>query len=147
MQRFRGSVLGMLTMLIVQFVLGMAANLFVSITRQHPGANPGNFFEGAAQSVFWAATQSPVVLLLHAILGLLILLNGIVIAVRAFQLTDASVRLFALLGLVGVLAAGFNGAAFLEFNQDVNSFIMSIGFAVAAAFYTQILFVLPAPKA
>lgn len=144
MPRFRDSVLGVLRMLIAQFLLGMATNLFVTVSRHHPGANASNFFAGGIQSVLWAATQGPVILLLHAILGGLILVTSILTVIHAFNVAGGAVRVYAILGLLGVLAAGFNGAAFLEYNNDVNSFIMSVGFAVAASFYTQILFVLPA---
>ncbi len=131
MQRFRGSVFGIVVLLIAQFLLGMAANLFVTVTRHHPGANASNFFGGSVQSVFWALTQSPAVLILHAILGILLFLNAIVILVRSFQLDSRFIRTAAILGFLGIIVAGFNGAAFLDYNHDINSYIMAIGFALA----------------
>ena len=43
-----------LVMLIAQFLLGMAVNLFVKIPADHPGSNPPAHFSGVAQSVTWA---------------------------------------------------------------------------------------------
>lgn len=143
MQKFRGSVLGMLSMLIAQFLLGMAVNLFVTITRDHPGANAHEFFGGAVRSIFWASTQGPLVLILHAILGILLAINSVVVLIQSFRLSSTSTRVFAALGVVGIIAAGFNGASFLNYNHNVNSYLMSVGFALAAAAYTQLLFVLP----
>jgi hypothetical protein len=145
MQRFRGNLLGILSMLILQFLLGMGVNLFVTITRHHPGANPPEFFGGAVQSVFWAATQGPVVLILHTILGLLLVINSVVILVGAFRLPSTATRVLASFGVLGIVGAGFNGASFLNYNQDVNSYLMSVGFALAAVVYTQLLYMLPAP--
>ena len=42
-----------LVMLIAQFLLGMAVNLFVKIPDHHPGANPPEYFSGVARSVTW----------------------------------------------------------------------------------------------
>ena len=142
-QRFRGSLLGMLSMLIVQFLFGMGVNLFVTITRDHPGANPPDFFTGAGQSVFWAATQGPVALIFHAVLGLLLAINSIVILIQAFRLDSSATRVVAALGALGIIAAGFNGASFLNYNHDLNSYLMSVGFALAALAYTQLLYNLP----
>jgi len=144
MQRLRGQLLGMLFMLIAQFLLGMAVNLFVTITRHHPGANPSEFFSGAAKSVFWAISQAPVLLILHAILGLLLAVNSIVILVAAFRLPSTAVRVLAALGALGIIGAGFNGASFLNYNHDVNSYVMSVGFALATVVYVQMLAMTPA---
>jgi hypothetical protein len=145
MRRFRGNLLGILTALIIQFLLGMGVNLFVTITRHHPGANAGEFFGGTVQSVFWAATQGPLVLLLHAIVGLLIVVNSIGVLVNAIRLRSNSLIVPALVGLIGVAVAGFNGASFLIYNHDVNSFLMAVGFSIAAVAYTWLLYISPAP--
>jgi hypothetical protein len=143
MERFRRNVLGSLSMLIVQFLLGMGVNLFVTIAPNHPGANPSEFFSGAARSVAWAVSQSPVVLILHAILGILLVINSIVVLVGAFRFPSTALRVLAALGAVGIIGAAFNGASFLNYNHDVNSYLMSVGFALAAVVYTQIIFMTP----
>jgi uncharacterized membrane protein YeaQ/YmgE (transglycosylase-associated protein family) len=42
----------------------------------------------------------------------------------------------AVLGLVGIIAAGFNGGSFLVFGENYSSMLMAVGFAVAMAAYT-----------
>jgi hypothetical protein len=143
MQRFRGQVLGILSMLIAQFLLGMGVNLFVKIAPNHPGANPSEYFSGAARSVAWAVSQSPAVLILHTILGILLVINSIVVLIRAYRFPSATIRVLAVLGAVGIIGAAFNGASFLNYNHDVNSYLMSVGFALAAVVYTQIIFITP----
>lgn len=143
MQQLRGRTLGILSMLIIQFLLGMAVNLFITLTRHHPGANPPEYFSGSVQSVFWALTQGPILLILHVILGLLLFITSIVLVVQSFRLPGAALRVLAILGFVGILGAGFNGASFLNYNQNFSSYLMSVGFALAAVVYTQILFILP----
>jgi hypothetical protein len=45
-EQMRNQFLGTLVFLIVQFLLGMAVNLFVTIPTNHPGANPPEYFGG-----------------------------------------------------------------------------------------------------
>jgi hypothetical protein len=40
------------------------------------------------------------------------------------------------LGFIGILAAGFNGASFLNYGQDFSSLLMAVGFLLAAISYT-----------
>ena len=81
--------------LVVQFMLGMATNLFVQIPTNHPGANPPEYFSGVAQSVTWAILHGPSIwLVLHAVLGLS---NGVQLVAMAAGGTAA-----AFFGLAGV---------------------------------------------
>ncbi len=141
MQRVRRTLLAILFLLILQFLLGMGLNLFTTITRHHPGANPRGYFSGSVQSVVWAMTQGPVLLILHVILGLLLFLISIAVLIDAFRLPGWTRRLLAGLGTVGIMGAGFNGASFLDFNLDLSSFIMSIGFALTTIAYLCLLYI------
>ena len=49
--RLRGLTAVILFILAVQFLLGMAVNLFVTIPTNHPGANPPEYFSGVFNSV------------------------------------------------------------------------------------------------
>jgi hypothetical protein len=137
--------LGTLISLLVQFMLGMAVNLFVKIPEDHPGARPSEFFAGAVSSVTWALLQGPVLLILHASLGLLLAVSAVVILVRGFSWGTLGVRVTCILGAVGVLAAGLNGGSFLNYDQDVNSLLMSAGFALAVLSYLVAIYLLPVP--
>jgi hypothetical protein len=53
------STLVLMVMLLVQFGFGMEINLFVGITRHHPGAGGANFFSGVFDSVSWSIVHGP----------------------------------------------------------------------------------------
>ncbi len=113
---WRRSALVMLVGLLLQFLLGMAVNLFVEVTRHHPGANPPEYFSGVVQSVTWAILQGPRPwLTLHAGLGLLLVLGSFVVLGQAIAGRRRGAIAGAGLGAVGVLAAGFNGGSFLNY--------------------------------
>jgi hypothetical protein len=142
-RRVRGSTLGILLGLVVQFLAGMWVNLFVDIPDQHPGAKPDEYFSGSFQSVVWAITHSGLpALVFHAVLGLLLVLGSASLAIQAWRLHRRSLRAAGVLGFLLVLGAGFNGASFLDFGEDFSSMIMATLFALALVCYVSILFVL-----
>jgi hypothetical protein len=79
--RMAWATLIMLAALLAQFVLGMAANLFVTIPAHHPGASPNNYFVGAGHSVGWANTSGLLPLAAHVIRGILLIVTGFVLTV------------------------------------------------------------------
>src|SRR5258708_634950 len=52
--RFRRSLAFVIAALIIQYLLGMAVTLFVTIPTDHPRAHPPEYFGGVAASVGWA---------------------------------------------------------------------------------------------
>lgn len=102
-----------LAMLIVQFLLGTTANLFVKIPADHPGANPPEYFGGLVTSVSWAVLHGGLWLTLHAALGLVLVLAALGTLVQAIRLRGGGRITLAAVGFVGVLGAGFNGGSFL----------------------------------
>ncbi|TMC00289.1 MAG: hypothetical protein E6J40_02255, partial [Chloroflexi bacterium] len=125
-----------LVVLIAQFLLGMAVNLFVTIPDQHPGANPPEYFSGVAQSVTWAILHGHILLAVHAAFGLVIVLAAAGTLVQAIWNRRRGIVVSAVFGFIGVLAAGFNGGSFLNYNQDFSSMLMAAGFAVAVVAYS-----------
>src|SRR5262252_4750766 len=79
-------------LLLVQFGIGMGINLFVGITRSHPGAQAHEFFSGAARSVSWAIAHGPLVLAMHAALGLALVLGSIGQFVQALRFGTPALR-------------------------------------------------------
>jgi hypothetical protein len=133
----------MIFWLLVQFLLGMALNLFVDIPRNHPGANPPEYFSGVVQSVTWAMLHGPVLLILHALLGLLLLIAAIVVFVQAVRSGPRSFAVATGIGALAILGAGLNGGSFLNYNEDFSSMIMAAFFAIGIAAYAAAQFVLP----
>ncbi len=140
----RATSLGLLVVLAVQFVLGMIVNLFVTIPEVHPGSKPSEYFSGSFQSVAWAITQGPLPLILHAVLGLLLVLGGLRLVVHARRLRSRRILVLAVVGDLLILGAGFNGASFLDFNEDFSSMIMATLFALALLCYIALLYLVPA---
>src|SRR6202011_4954359 len=115
---FRRTLGVVLAMLIVQFVLGMAVTLFVTIPSNHPGANPPEYFGGVVTSVTWAILHGGLWLTLHAAWGLVLVLAALGTLVQAIRLGGGGRITLAALGFVGVLGAGFNGGSFLNYHAD-----------------------------
>lgn len=106
-------------LLLAQFVLGMAVNLFVTIpSPHHPGAHPSNYFTGSARSIGWAIPHGGVWLAAHVSLGLALVLGGIVTITLATRSGNRVAMGTSALGGAAILGAAFNGASFLDFNQD-----------------------------
>jgi hypothetical protein len=144
-EQMRNQFLGTLVFLIIQFLLGMAVNLFVTIPTSHPGANPPEYFGGVVQSVTWAILHGHVLLIIHASLGLLLVANALGLLVAATRIRARDLIWVTSLGLFGVLAAGFNGGSFLNYNQDFSSMLMATFFAWAVIAYMVGLFLTGRP--
>ena len=142
---FRQTLGSALALLIVQFLLGMAVNLFVTIPTNHPGANPPEYFGGVVVSVQWAILHGGLWLTLHAVWGLVLVLGSVGALVQAIRLGGGGRITLAALGVVGVLGAGFNGGSFLNYNQNFSSMLMAVGFALAMSAYIALLYGTPAP--
>ncbi len=124
-----------LLLLAVQFLIGMLVNLFVTVPTIHPGANAPEYFSGVVQGVLWVLGHGDLWLLLHAITGLLLFLASLILMVLAIMARRRAWIITSILGFLGVVAAGFNGASFLNYGHNLSSLLMSIGFLVAVIPY------------
>jgi len=127
--RLRMSSLGLVSMLIIQFVLGMIYNLY----RTGPTAS---------KSV--GMFSSPV-LALHVILFFLLVIAGLGQLIRAAGARHRLTVWMSALGLLAILAAGFAGIGFIGNGDDGASLGMSLAFAVALAAYVVLIFALASP--
>jgi hypothetical protein len=124
-----------LVLLGAQFLIGVAVNLYVKIPASHPGANAQGYFSGVYQGVLWALQQSTFYLWLHVIIGLVLFLLSIVLLIMSIVARRGGWIITSIFGFIGISAAGFNGASFMNYNQDFSSLLMSVGFLLAAVFY------------
>jgi hypothetical protein len=131
-----------IVLLLVQFGIGMGVNLFVGITRRHPGAEAHEFFSGVFRSVQWAILHGPVALAIHASLGLILAVGSIVLIVRAVRSHRRGSVWATAVGAFFVLGAGFNGGSFLNYNEDVNSLLMALFLGAALLSYAVNLYLL-----
>jgi hypothetical protein len=113
-------------LVLVQAGIGMAVNLYVTVPGAHPGAGAADYFSGSFNSVVWAIGHGETALAIHAALGFAVAGSAIGAAVQGLRLGGRGVALWPVLGAVLVLAAGGNGAAFLDYNHDTNSLLMAL---------------------
>jgi hypothetical protein len=118
---------GAVTMLIIEFILGMIYNLY--------GTAPT-----ATKSI--GLFSSPV-LALHVIVAILLLIAAVMLLVRAIGTRHRLTIGLSVLGLVGILAAGFAGLAFTSKGAAGPSLGMSLAFAVSLASYIVIILMIP----
>jgi hypothetical protein len=124
--RLRGSSLGAMVMLILQYALGIGVNLYVT---------PG---QGGLSEAF----KNGPMLALHAILGVLLIVAALALLVRAIAVRHRAVIIASAVGLVAIIAAAGSGVSFLKSGTAGGSMTMAMATAVAFLCYTLCLFVL-----
>lgn len=124
-----------LLLLAAQFLVGMLVNLFVVVPTNHPGAHPSEYFSGVVTGVLWVLENGTLWLRLHAIIGFALLLSSLILIGLAIASRRKAWIISSIVGLLGIVAAGFNGASFLNYGEDFSSLLMSIGFLVAVIPY------------
>ena len=126
--RLRMSSLGVVAMLIIQFILGVIYSLY--------GTAPTS-----TKSVGLFSSPD---LALHVILGILLVIAAVGQLIRAIGIRHALSLWMSAVGLVSILGAGFAGLGFTGNGASGASLGMSLAFAVALACYVVLVFALPA---
>ena len=117
--------LGMLGLLAVQFLLGMAANLYVQL----PSAGAG-----MAEMM-----RSGPLVMIHMMLGMILAAGALLAIAIALPYGRWAVG-SAAVALGGILVAGFGGLLFLMGGQSNGaSYLMAVGFLVAVGGYVAAL--------
>ena len=93
----------------------------------------------------WALGHGAVALAVHAFLGLGLIVMTVSVAVRSLKVRRRSVAFWSFLAMFLVIGAGFNGASFLDFNDNISSLLMALLAFCAAASYAVVLFLLASP--
>jgi hypothetical protein len=118
----------LLVALVVQYVVGMYVNLFIS------------FPDTTVQGQLWEFAWSQPALAAHIILAIPILLGAIVQCVRAARSHNRTWIWSSFIGLLAVAAAGASGASFIPSQTDIYSYSMAIAFLIAFIAYAWALF-------
>lgn len=130
-------------LVLVQVGIGMDVNLYVVVPTHHPGAQPANYFTGSLHSVAWALGHGTTALVIHASLGLGLIVLAIFVAVRCLSAARRSAGVLTVLGALLIIGAAFNGASFLDFNNNLSSLLMALLAVGALACYGIAIYLLP----
>lgn len=109
--------------LIVQYILGMTSNLFVS------------FPENGDAVIMWEFAWKQIPISLHIIVGVALLIFSIIILVIAIKNKLKNWTVAGTVGLISIFIAGFSGAQFIPTQSSVYSYLMSIFFIIAFVSY------------
>lgn len=139
--RLRRSSLAQIILLMVQTGLGMGVNIYVSL----PAADQS---KGVMASFGDAVSKGLAAVAVHAILGMLVFINALVLVVFALTVRPVAAKIGSLLGVICIAGAAMSGAAFVNANQDSGnsansaSLTMALLTLVAVCCYAVNLFVL-----
>jgi hypothetical protein len=129
-------------LVLLQAAIGMLVNLYVTIPTHHPGAHTSEYFGGSLRSLGWAVGHGAPALAIHATLGLALVVVVIAVAIAALRLPGRAIAVWSTIAALLVIGAGFNGASFLDFNDNTSSLLMALLAFAAAACYSVVMFVL-----
>jgi len=127
-------------LLLIQYLLGMAVNLYVTLPGRHPGAGAANYFTGAVSGLAWVIAHGPGWAAAHAAFGLALAVAALASIVLARGQGSRAVTGTSVLGALAIVGAGFNGASFLDYGHAFSSMIMAGLWALALACYLAGLF-------
>jgi hypothetical protein len=127
--------LGMAVALLVQYGLGMVVNLYVTVPARDQGG-------GVFVAIGRAFANGPAGLAIHAGLGLLLIAGAINLVVRSVQARHRPLIWLSSVSLLAILGAAFNGAAFVNSNDDGASLGMALLTGVALLCMTISLYAL-----
>ncbi len=129
----RGNSLGISLMLIAEYGLGIGVNLYVRV----PAADRGN---GLASAVGRALTSQPVLLAMHAGLGLLLLVAAVSVLTRAFRAGHRFAIAASVTGMLAIAGAAVSGASFISDSKAGASMAMAVLTGIALVCYLGNLF-------
>lgn len=119
----RRQVFGLIIGLIVQYLLGMAINLFVA------------FPEHGSPKVLWEFTLHNPLVMTHLVVGTLLVFGAIFTVMQVFKQGATRMKWPVISGLIWVLLAWAAGDTFVTSQIDILSYIMSLGFLLAMISY------------
>ncbi|MFI5421320.1 MAG: hypothetical protein ACHQ1H_10175 [Nitrososphaerales archaeon] len=123
--------IALLFLLILQYFLGMASNLFVNFPLQTASVNP-------LDSVF---SNGPNLVLIHIVNGLALGLLSISAIIVSAIVRSRRLILISVSGLLAILFAGESGIEFVLgwYSDNLFSFLMSLGFILSFTAYFALL--------
>jgi len=122
-------------LLLIQYLLGMTVNVYVTLPGRHPGAGAANYFSGSATSLAWLIGNGPAWAAAHAAFGMALAAAALAAVALAWRTGSTLGRLTAVVGALAIIGAGFNGASFVTYGHAFSSLIMAGLWALALVCY------------
>ncbi len=122
-------------LLLIQYLLGMAVNLYVTLPGRHPGAGASNYLTGAAASLGWVIPDGPAWAAAHAAFGLALVLAALASVMLTWRQASRFAIWTSVAGALAIVGAAFNGVSFVNYGHAFSSMIMAALWAVALASY------------
>lgn len=135
----RANALAGLIMLLIEYGLGISANLYSTL----PAADRGKTLLAGLGA---AVGNGPLLVTLHALLGTLLLLTGIVAVVRATRIGRAPLVTLSGTALLATVIAWLAGSAFIGHQKAGASLAMALAAAAAMLSYALLLLQLDAGR-
>jgi hypothetical protein len=136
----RKNSIAIFTMLLVEYGLGMGVNLYARVPAADHGAR-------IVTALGRALTSQPVLLAIHATLGLLILVAGVSVLTRPILARDRRAIAASATGLAAIIAAAISGATSVSDQQAGASLAMAVLTGVALLSYLATLLIAAGPTA
>jgi ABC-type Co2+ transport system permease subunit len=133
--RVRRISLAVLVLVVVEYGLGMYVNLYVAI----PSADHGS-------SLTSEIANGPVVLTIHAVIGLLLGLAAIGLLVQAIMSRHWGAIALSAVGLIMLGGADLSGVSFTSSGKAIDSMAMSVDTGLALLCYLAMLYFLRSPR-
>lgn len=114
---------GILAALLVQYLLGMAANLFVA------------FPDTANKRALWEFARSQSLVMLHILVAFLLVIGSLIMLIQAIRRKEKHWIIAGSVGLVAIVIAFIGGLQFIPTQQDGYSYAMAVAFIIAVFSY------------
>jgi len=115
--------IGLVVGLSVQFLLGIAVNLYVQ------------FPEDQGPKAQWDFAGNNWLVIVHLLLGTLLVLGAIALVVRAVRAKSVTWKMPAIAGLLSLILAWVAGDGFVATQADGLSYMMAVGFTLGILSY------------
>jgi hypothetical protein len=125
----RRGAFAMAVLLLVQYVIGMGVNLFVTLPRQDQNAGLGRII-----------ANGPAAVTIHALLGMALIVIAPAVIGLAAAVRRGGLLALSIVGLLALGSAAFNGLSFARTGQNSASYSMGLAWAVAVLCYLTMLF-------
>jgi hypothetical protein len=132
--RLRRNVFGATVVLLIQYALGISANLYATLPASDRHKSPFSAFATAV-------SNGPAVVAAHALVGTLLLVAAVSAFVRGLRSGRPPIAVLTGVALAAVLIAWLSGASFVGHMNNGASFTMALAAGVAILSYVIILLI------